>query len=278
MFLTEFYSNLRSSCSYIKYRDLVKGNEIFKNSEKGNSCFIIGSGPSLLKHDLSKIQSTSIITINNLYDYNGDILNGIHKNNKSYHIVAPIHPPQKNEVWVTWLKDIEEKLPINTSLFLGLNVYRHNAFELSKAHGIFLNRNINWYFSGVEFNPGKANIKHANFSGKIYKAEAGSLYALMLAAYLGFDNIYLLGMDHDYFLYDNEEDMRVYKNSKHEGDGIYSQFDSDFYTEELFRQYKIFLKYHAIKKLTKSNIYNCTEGGILKVFKRLRFTDVLKKD
>ncbi|WP_370546867.1 hypothetical protein [Edwardsiella tarda] len=277
MFLKNAYCDFRSFISYIKYRKLTNYNESLKNSEFGNSCFIIGSGPSLLKHDVSKIQGTSVITINNLYNYNHGILDGINKKNKTYHVVAPIHPPQNDNIWISWLQDIDKVLPMDTSLFMGLNVYNSNAFELSKNNNIFSKRNINWYYSGFSFNPEKIKRNAFDFSRMIYKAEAGSLYALMLADYLGFKDVYLLGMDHDYFLYDDEKDMRVYSSSKHEGDGIAAQFKNDFYIEELFRQYNIFLKYKAIRDSSMCNIYNCTEGGILKVFNRITFLDALEK-
>jgi hypothetical protein len=105
----------------------------------------------------------------------------------------------------------------------------------------------------------------------IWNANTVSIYALIIAIYMGFDEIVLLGMDHNYFLYDNEKEMRIYSSSIHQEDEFKRTFGEDFYTIEFLRQYRIFRQYALLQKKCQAKIFNSSSSGILKVFPKKKF-------
>jgi hypothetical protein len=97
----------------------------------------------------------------------------------------------------------------------------------------------------------------------------------MIAIYLGFEKIYLIGMDHNYFLYKNEEDMRLYKNAIHQKNEFKRSFGNMFYINEYLRQYNIFSKYFYLNNINRVEIYNATRGGVLEVFPRVEYESLV---
>ena len=103
-----------------------------------------------------------------------------------------------------------------------------------------------------------------------------TLNNIELAVYMGFTEIYLLGVDHNYAI-------SIDKNGKKTVDySIKSHFDKGgfearcmqiVYSDALTYSYQVcenYAKEHGIK------IYNATRGGKLEVFERVRLEDVLK--
>ena len=64
----------------------------------------------------------------------------------------------------------------------------------------------------------------------VLSANTVSIYALLASIYMGFDEIYLLGMDHNYMC-KSEVDSRFYKHSIHQKDQIKRM--SDMYNYKL---------------------------------------------
>ena len=95
-----------------------------------------------------------------------------------------------------------------------------------------------------------------------------SYMCLQIAIYMGFKEIYLLGVDHSYSV-------------ALEPDGSVTQFEgvADHFSEKdkisnLPAPYKTNLAYEAAKKYADEHdvkIYNATRGGKLEVFERLDF-------
>lgn len=95
--------------------------------------------------------------------------------------------------------------------------------------------------------------------------------------YMGFEKIYLLGMDHNYFLFDNEKNMRMYKNAIHQNNELKRTFGNDFYVIEFLRQYNIFIKYRFFTKNFQGSVYNLSEESLLKIFPKVKLREVIEK-
>ena len=98
--------------------------------------------------------------------------------------------------------------------------------------------------------------------------------ALLVAIYMGFRDIYLLGCDHSWILHLNEsrhfydEDQDVLNQQ-----GYSEWFGEDFasYCQDyisLWQQYKIIRRIAAIQSIS---LYNATAGGLLDVFTRVDY-------
>lgn len=261
--------------TYFKYRTLLKKNINLKNTGKGKRCFLLGSGPSIKKEDLRPLKNEVVFALNNFYVHD-DFIEIMSGNSPKFYIVAPIHPPQTEEEWMKWFSEMERHMPENTSLIFGLNNYLRNTKFILDKYGLFKNHKINWYLSGKKFNVNRFESLGLDLTKTVYIGEAVSIYALMVAMYMGFDEIYLLGMDHDYFLYENESEMRMYQSAIHQNNELSRTFGNQFYIHEYLRQYNIFSKYKVFNDNTKSKIYNASNGGVLRVFPKVLFNTLFK--
>ena len=265
----------RSYKYFLNYKDLVSKNIELKDIHKGKRCFILGSGPSIKKEDLKPLKNEIVFALNNFYVHEDftEIMSG---DKPKYYMTAPVHPPQTEEEWKDWFKDMEKNMPKDTNMIFGLNNYDCNIKYIFDKYNIFQEHKINWYFAGVDYNEENFNHEAMDTTKPVYLGEAVSIYAMILAIYMGFDEIYLLGMDHDYFLYEDESQMRMYSNAKHQKNEFKRTFGDTFHTKEFLRQYNIFSKYKAFDDNTESKIFNASNGGILKVFPKIIFEDLFK--
>jgi len=261
---------LRNYRYFLRYKDLVAKNSELKDVHKGERCFLLGSGPSIKNEDLKPLKNEIVLALNNFYVHEdfAEIMSGVIP---KYYMTAPVHPPQTEEEWKSWFEDMEKHMPKNANMIFGLNNYDGNIKYIFEKFGFFKEYSINWFFDGVNYDNSYFNISAMDITQPIYSCEAVSVYALMIAIYMGFDEIYLLGMDHDYFLYDDESQMRMYEKAVHQNNEFERSFGDAFYINEFLRQYNIFSKYKAFADNSKSHIYNASNGGILKVFPKVKF-------
>lgn len=266
----------------------VKGKKYFKQNKKltiqnlelknkhlGKRCFILGSGPSIKNQNLIPLKDEIVFALNNFYVHQD--FNIIMSGEKSkYYITAPTHEPQLENEWKAWFEDMQNNISQKIVMILGLSRYKYNIRYLFKKYDLFKKHKIYWYFPGIitgdyyQFKP-----KNLDITKMIWSAMTISVYALIIAIYMGFKDIYLLGMDHNYFLYDDESQMRMYNSSIHQKNEFQRAFGDSFYVKEFLRQYKIFSQYELLRDNCKSNIYNASAGGILKVFPKVDFDKVI---
>ena len=104
--------------------------------------------------------------------------------------------------------------------------------------------------------------------------------AIQIALYLGFDEIYLLGFDHDWFngLFNYSYDVnKVRKHFRKNADEVSKRMkiDSEF---QMTRHAKIFNKYKKLFAL-KENIYNANanQNSYVDTFPKVKFEGLFKK-
>jgi len=268
--------NLKVYKDFLKYKKLVSKNNELKNIHKGKRCFILGSGTSIEDEDLKPLKNEIVFALNNFYVHK-DFAEIISGDMPKYYMTAPIHPPQTEQEWKKWFYDMEQNIPFNTNMLFGLNGNHVNIKYIFDKYQLFTNHKINWYYSGIRFNKNAFSENFMDITKPIYGCQTVSLYALMMAIYMGFKEIYLLGMDHNYLLYDREADMRMYDNAIHQHDELKRTFGDDFYTEEFLRQYDIFIKYKSFSKINKDFlVFNTSSISLLRVFPKIKLKEVLK--
>ena len=259
---------------FSEYAPLLSANKQLKDIHKGKRCFILGSGPSIKNDDLQGLKGEIVFALNNFYVHK-DFKEIVKGDTAKYYLTAATHPPQTEEEWKDWFTDMEKNIPLHVNMIFGLSAYKGNIYHLFGKYGLFKSHKKYWYFASRPFNDDKFDYKGTDITRSIFTAEAASVFALIVAIYMGFEEIYLVGMDHDYFLYENESEMRMYKKALHQNNEFAKIFKDEFYIEEFNRQYKIFKKYRALDMHSASKIYNASSGGILKVFPRVKLSEVL---
>lgn len=219
------------------YRELGK----YKNIHKGQRCFIIGNGPSLRVSDLNKLAS------NNEICFGCNFITKLFKETRwrpNYYVAVDYNMVRLMETEHKSVKDIEKFIA---------DSYNGDAKNYDS--------NTNIYQSRVCVD------KNADFSSDIINGVYSGLTVvydmLQIAGYMGFKDIYLLGVDCN-------------NGSKHfyESEGIDKH---KLESRHVFYEnvYDIWIKnYKTAEKYSKAHdfrIYNATRGGALEVFERVDF-------
>ena len=225
----------------------------FKYKYKGKRCFLVGNGPSLKADDLTKIQE------------NGDITFAF---NRVYNIFddTPWRPTfyiSQDEKMLGGCQDVVNTLELS---------YKFIPIQLNWYHNINIDNalyfNMNW--QQVE-NPIDFGFSD-DISHEIFCASTGMYTAAQLAAYMGFNEIYFIGVDHHFQTSINNKGEIVVDNTVK--DYFSDKYNADKENLYIPNTEKSTLTYVAMKKhCDKRNIkvFNATRGGKLEVFPRVNF-------
>lgn len=227
------------------------------NKYKGERCFIIGNGPSLTLEDLNSLKDEHCFAFNRIYEtfdktewrpeiymvLDNDVLRTVSKNinklDSKYNILNYMG------------KTMGIKRDKNTMFFCSFGPYKIKEFAFTKKS---MSKDVSRYIS-------------LNYS------VVGA--AIETAIYMGFKEIVLLGLDHNYSRYIDrdgighcDESIQDYSlTSKH--DFIYFIYKDAL--ESCFLFYKDYCEKNDIK------IVNATRGGKLEVFNREPLESILLK-
>ena len=219
-----------------------KKNSAIFNRHKGERCFILGAGSSIAKQDLKKLAGECVISVSNMFvhpDY------PVFK--PRYHVSPPILQGHgilyTQEKFVGWLSEMEQKT-LNAEMFFHIG-----DKELIDANGLFKNRIIYWN----EYCVWDGTCDFPLDLADVPSIGSVSEFAITVALYLGFDEVYLLGFDHDWFngphvyFYDHKTQHVMKPDEK-----LIPQVDSEF---QMRRHADMFKKYKCLYQI-KKNIYN----------------------
>lgn len=225
-------------------KKLLGENKRLKDRHAGSRCFILGAGSSIAQQDLKKLAGEYVISVSNTF---------VHPDYPSirpqYHVLPAIlrshdrlYPREK---FVTWLKDMESRT------FDAEMVFHIGDRELIESNGLFKGRIIHW----VEYAMWDGAMDTPVDLSKVPEVWSVSEVAITTAMYLGFKEIYLIGIDHDWFVgslvyfYDANKDHKVQPTEK-----VLQQLgvDAEF---QMRRHADIFKKYKYLYAL-KQNIFN----------------------
>lgn len=212
-----------------------------KDTKKGKRCFIVGNGPSLTINDLELIKDEDCFAANLIYKL-------FDKTDwrPKYYFIQDRYADTGNDLDTL---DIEY-------LFVGNYYWRTR--ELNNPKAICTNnvRNFN-----------KKNVAFSNdISKKIIDYHTVTYSMIQAAIYFGYDEIYLIGMDHSYTLtYDKTGKVIRDKSVK-------SHCFEDSHPEKVIANIEGMNKaYIAARDYANKNsvkIYNSTRGGKLEWFPR----------
>lgn len=226
-----------------------------KNSCDGERCFIIGNGPSLTREDLSLLVNEKTFAFNRIYQ-----MYQYTDWRPTYYMVTDSSITQK--------MNTEEVRELDTKYAFFRSKKLVQKYGNQNAHQILL--------KGVAaVNKRRAITRNLSEDVSQYFsiAQSVAIQALELAFYMGFKEIYLLGIDHNYTV---EIDIN---GKKHTNKNVASHFkeDSDkspcfIYKDALTKEFEICKRYadqHGVK------VVNVTRGGKLEVFERDTLEHVL---
>ena len=280
--MDKIYFKLKNKARFIKHnleiqfdnkqKKSLKLNLKYKNIYTGKRCFIIGNGPSLKKQDLSKLKNEMVFTVNMMPK------SSIYQQVKSnFHVMVDPFIFQMNlekeedRHKVDILKQIksEDNSPICFFPYVSKRVIQELWLEqmLDVSYLHFTEGFYDGYRKNIDLTkciPGFCNVVQ---------------FCIVIAMYMGFKEIYLLGCDMTGYeqisvLAGKEVDLHVYEMNETEKKLIkntHSQIEPEKFFEGF---YKMFADYRRLYEYSQSmgiHIYNATAGGILESFPRVDY-------
>lgn len=227
-----------------------------KNSCDGERCFIIGNGPSLTREDLSRLVNEKTFAFNRIYQmYQYTDWRPTYYMVVDSSIIQKLNQKKEKKLDAKYIFLANKKL---TQKYISQNSHQIIFREVAP---ICKNKLVVRELSG-------------DVSQYFSVAQSVTIAAFELAFYMGFKEIYLLGIDHNFAV---EIDAG---GKKHINKNIESHFKEDndkgrycSYIDALTKEFEICKKYadqHGVK------VVNVTRGGKLEVFERDTLENVLK--
>jgi hypothetical protein len=271
--LLNYVKDFRNYYDFLKHSYLIKTNINLKNKHKGEKCFILGSGPSIKDEDLKPLKNEIVFALNNFYVHDdfSEIMSG---DVEKYYMTAPIHPPQTETEWKEWFSDMENNMPKYVNLIFGISNQINTAKRILDHHNLFEHNQKYWFYGGININD-YYNFKQRDIdiTRMTWIADTVSIYSLIFALYMGFSEIYLLGMDHNYIC-NNESNYRFYQKGIHQNNEVERTIKDASRTKHLsFGMYKIFHQYELLSNNSHTKIYNSSRNSLLDVFKYVKFSE-----
>ena len=245
----------------------ISDMEQFRNTHVGEQCVIIGNGPSLNDLDLARLRTENTIGVNGIF-YAESIDFPL-----TYYVVEDTSVMEENLEAIKGYAAGHKFFP---------TIYRKMYGDVDVEEGA--GEDGVTYFT---MNRGFYAKESPNFciprfstdaSQRLYCGQSVTIINLQLAYYMGFSEVYLIGMDFSYTIPDS---------AKVEGDLITStEDDVNHFHKDYFGKGKtwkdpkldrVLNNYQMAKVMFEADgraIYNATAGGKLEIFERRDFHEV----
>lgn len=273
--LTSFSETLlcRTAPSFFANRKIsekLTGNAVLKDRHLGERCFIVATGPSLMKMDLKGLENETVLGVNQgIY-----FLRERNLTPRYYAIIDELFlKPEYDSFFNDLVPSLrDDEVSLLTSLELQDSIKaRGLACEM---HGVRqMLTSTYWDNIGVPVSvdmtkpmPGFLSVVH---------------FAISSALYMGFKDIYLLGCDMNYFLDPDANYERCYKTDAEPfgEQTVTSLFDMDQVElmDWVAKEFRAFRHLGEIAKSRGQRISYCGKDGALNVYPRLDLKQVLSQ-
>lgn len=228
-----------------------------KGKYKGQRCFVLGNGPSLSPDDLNRLKDEITFASNRIY--------------KIF---------DKTDWRPTYFGMMDESVAELDGVIDGINSFEcKKKFALQEGYYVFKKIKGNpcflhaWYERKYLDNPGFSE----ELSEGIYCIATVTYMLIQIARYMGFEKIYLLGVDNKY-AFSRLRDGTVVKN---EGAGNYfgEQGAAVPNPDAAVNTWELDIAYEYTERYSRKHgfrVYNATRGGFLEKFERVKLEDILK--
>ncbi len=244
------------------YDAVLQRNRRFKNIHKGKRCFIIGNGPSLRIEDLEKLKNEITFGCNSIY-----ALYGYTSWRPTYYVATD--PTFCKEMFSS-IDSIHRMTEGTSAIFTSILGCGYK----------FIDKVQNSFFLKTEYGfHGKGSYFSDDCEKSVYASGTVAYFMLQLAVYMGFDEIFLLGIDFSYSI-ERKLDGTIIENDVVNHMEIIEEEDRK-YDDLIEKEYGYYADidiqlsgYRAAKQYADAhniNIYNATRGGKLEIFERMDF-------
>ena len=242
----------------------MKNLKQFKNKFKGKRCFIIGNGPSLNKCDLSLLKDEYTFAVNGIF-YKTEEMGFT----PTFYMVEDGHVVDDN------LEKINDYDKPKYKFFPSL--YKEKINKTDKTY--FFSADLGFY-RGDHYSFEIPRFSR-DFSQIAFCGQSVTYLNMQLAFYMGFSEVYLIGMDFSYAIRESDE-KRGATLITHDED--VNHFHPDYFGKGKKwhdpKVHNVAKNYEFAKVVYEDNgrkIYNATIGGKLEIFDRVDYNSLFKK-
>ncbi len=225
--------------------------ERFHNIHKNERAFLLGNGPSLTLADIEMLRK------------NHEICFGLNKIHKIFELTEwrPDYICMSDARVISACESELDKLTANSIVFMADRFFYSSNSYVCSDKVQYVHLKSEYYEPNL---PGfSENIAEGVFWGACVTYDL----ALQIAAYMGFKEIYLVGIDHNNIgQVTDSRNHFIPDYFSQEEKGVYEGVKADFAAMNLaYQKAESYAKKHGFQ------IYNATRGGQLEVFKRVDF-------
>jgi hypothetical protein len=242
--INEFIFPLSKNGKYLKS---------LKNIHQNKRCFIIGNGPSLTAEDLNKLENEITFAFNRIY-YIFDKTEW-----------RPTYYCSEDNKTIVKSKEEIDQLTIENKFF-PVNFPRDCNIHFKNAKYFILK------FGDRSTEP--------RFSEDIVKGihwgNTVAYTAIQIAVYMGINEIYLFGVDHNFSkMVNNKGEIIIDEAAKDYFSEKYNTDKEDLYIPNVEVSTRAFMAAKKYADQHNLKIYNSTRGGKLEVFERVDFDQII---
>lgn len=230
---------------------------VFYNAFQGKRCFIMGNGPSLNKHNLSLLNDEYTFGVNSLY----------YKTRETgfrpfFYVVEDSSVMKEN---IDEIRRFDAPFKFFPANYRNLHPKQPNTFFFRMNRGFYEKSSLNYVVPRFSTDATKV----------LYCGQSVTYINLQLAYFMGFSEVYLIGMDFSYV---------IPESHKRTGDVLLSDTDDlNHFHKDYFGKGKtwkdpkldrVAWNYRMAKlvyEATGRRIYNATIGGSLGIFDRVDY-------
>lgn len=244
--------------------EYLKKLEKFKNLHEGGRCFIIGNGPSLTLDDLNLIKNEDAMAANKIFQlYEKTTWRPKYYFADDPYVIRTAFPTKESYKAV-----VAESEAAFTSTRRKMFEYRDDADM----------RNVFYFKTVNDLSAGHPSFSE-DCSKEVFTSYSITYTMLQLAAYMGYKEIYLLGIDHNY---SKEKNINgeIIENKSVKNHAQYMD-DNNFNLEHIPEIGIMNLGYESAREYAQKKgitICNVTRGGKLEVFPRKKLEKVLNRE
>ncbi|RLA51487.1 MAG: hypothetical protein DRR42_10185 [Gammaproteobacteria bacterium] len=247
---------------YTLYEKSLDGDESlskFKDRHKGERCFIMGGGPSLKAINPEFLKREVTFGVNGIfliYDWLGF--------EPTYYCVEDCL------VYEDRWRDITKKIKSSTCFF----PVQFSSEEFDRV-------NHNYFKAIYEFDPRAGFPRFSEDISKLVWIGGTVTYVcIQLALYMGFEEVYLLGMDHNYAKPDHvESDGDIWLSQGNDPNHFHPDYFGSGYRwhdPKVWRMEEAYCKARQVFERRGKKIINATVGGNLEVFDRVNYAELFR--
>lgn len=226
----------------------LKQNALWYNHFKNEKVLIIGNGPSLKDIDLNLIKGRNVIVMNSFENASWK---------DSVKIVA--HCIGEPSMVSAWSKDDIKKS------IKGTNANSYWLHFTSFGHFNDIEKKDLLHYAFITHEPGIWGQKRIDLTSPTLTFQTTAQLAIQVALHMGFNDIGLLGFDHDW-LANPDYSRHFYSNEKDDFDTLHEMTYLQV-VNMIDRMWRIYYKLNEIADYSKVKIRNLTQKSYLDVFK-----------